>query len=590
MKRVCLFAGYDSRGIIQDYVVYYIQQMAQLADVYYMADCELQEGELEKLQPYVKGAYAYRHAKYDFGSWAELMNKHVGWETIRTYDQLILCNDSCYGPLYPLAPIFEKMEARGSDFWGLIQSTKIQRHLQSFFLVFNKQCLNHPALERYFSNIRQYSNLIDVILEYEIPLQRCLENYGFKSDALLKSVRGMYNLTKFPVSIYKNFGFPFLKVKAITSIKNGDNLEASGDLESFIVDRFPSYDSAYILNHVTPEIKEQFIRDQKDERQLSLQDFTYAVNVKILVHLHLFYQSQLPYFISKLKNLEGVDYDLIVTVVSDEERVTQILRESQIHAKVITVPNRGYDVASFLYVLNQIKLSDYTYVLKLHSKGFQSWNTQLLNRPLGAYSWRDHLVDSLLGSQQTLYNCLNSLASDPRMGMVASNYLILSHESYTSEARLRKISIEYERLTGEQVPPGQEFCFVAGTMFLVKASLLKPLITESSFDFGRFSVSEGTGGREFALAHLYERLFGLLMSIQGYYIAGSEANVGDLLIPELRQKEERQQAERLKQEQAWIKRLERKARRYKRTKRVLLAEAVLCVLALLIYLVSNFLG
>jgi hypothetical protein len=73
-------------------------------------------------------------------------------------------------------------------------------------------------------------------------------------------------------------------------------------------------------------------------------------------------------------------------------------------------------------------------------------------------------------------------------------------------------------------------------MFFVKASLLKPLISGTTFDFGRFSVSEGTGGREFALAHLYERLFGLLISTQGYYIAGSEANVGSLLMPELKQK------------------------------------------------------
>lgn len=78
MKRICLFAGYDSNNIIHDYVVYYIKELSTVADVYYMADNEISDDEKSKIAPYVKGAYGYKHGKYDFGSWQELI-KIIGW-------------------------------------------------------------------------------------------------------------------------------------------------------------------------------------------------------------------------------------------------------------------------------------------------------------------------------------------------------------------------------------------------------------------------------------------------------------------------------------------------------------------------------
>ena len=45
MKRICLFAGYDSKNIIHDYVIYYLKELSTVADVYYMADNEISDDE-----------------------------------------------------------------------------------------------------------------------------------------------------------------------------------------------------------------------------------------------------------------------------------------------------------------------------------------------------------------------------------------------------------------------------------------------------------------------------------------------------------------------------------------------------------------
>ena len=95
-RRVCLFAGYDADGIIDEYVVDYVRELARFADVYYLCDGHLEDGELAKLEGITQGAWAVRHAAYDFGSYSMLARELVTWDVIEQYDELLLVNDSCY--------------------------------------------------------------------------------------------------------------------------------------------------------------------------------------------------------------------------------------------------------------------------------------------------------------------------------------------------------------------------------------------------------------------------------------------------------------------------------------------------------------
>ena len=95
-RRVCLFAGYDGDGLIDENAVTYVRELSRFADVYYLADCHLEAGELDKLAPYTSGRWTIRHGRYDFGSYSMLARDLVGWDMIATYDELLLANDSCY--------------------------------------------------------------------------------------------------------------------------------------------------------------------------------------------------------------------------------------------------------------------------------------------------------------------------------------------------------------------------------------------------------------------------------------------------------------------------------------------------------------
>ena len=123
-RRACLFAGYDRDGIVDDYVVHYLRELARHADVFYLADGVLEPGELDKLDGIAAGAWSIPHAAYDFGSWSLLARDLVGWERLDGYDEVILANDSCF-LVRPLDDVLAEMDARACDWWSL-QATSME--------------------------------------------------------------------------------------------------------------------------------------------------------------------------------------------------------------------------------------------------------------------------------------------------------------------------------------------------------------------------------------------------------------------------------------------------------------------------------
>lgn len=244
-KRICLFAGYDLNGIIDDYVIYYCKELSKIADVYYLGDFDCSNTELEKLKGITKGAYAFRHKKYDFGSWQELV-KIVGIQKIRNYDELILANDSCYGPLYSFDKLFDEMNNRECDFWGLSSSRGYHIHIQSYFLVFKKNVINDNTLFDFLKRVNPEKSLADVCTNYEERVTYVLAKKGFKFSTYIPYgdfiYQPYYNTTN-AITVKK---FPLLKVK---TFYGEVGFEPIKDWEKLISDN-SKYDIRLIKNNL----------------------------------------------------------------------------------------------------------------------------------------------------------------------------------------------------------------------------------------------------------------------------------------------------------------------------------------------------
>lgn len=212
-KRICLLVGFHPKNQISDYVVHYARALAEVADVYYMADCEMPATELEKLAPYTKGAWGYRHRKYDFGSWQELIQK-LGWDTITQYDECIFANDSVFAPIFPLKPIMENGTRSSADSWALNSFDKIC--FVSSFYVLKKPVLLHPDIQTFFNNIQPQPSVEKAIDLYEKNLPRVIQGANFSCKVLIDWDQGVYSYWREFVLL----GHPALKVAVFTRTCN----------------------------------------------------------------------------------------------------------------------------------------------------------------------------------------------------------------------------------------------------------------------------------------------------------------------------------------------------------------------------------
>ena len=130
----------------------------------------------------------------------------------------------------------------------------------------------------------------------------------------------------------------------------------------------------------------------------------------LAVHLHIHYKEQLDEILLKLANLQGVDYDLLVTVTDYDEKIATRLKAFNPEVKIIQVENRGYDIGPFVEFLHHINLDDYQYILKLHTKAKHSQNyTHLNNMRFDNALWGKILWDALLATPERVQEDIKRL-------------------------------------------------------------------------------------------------------------------------------------------------------------------------------------
>lgn len=236
--------------------------------------------------------------------------------------------------------------------------------------------------------------------------------------------------------------------------------------------------------------------------------------MKLLVHLHLYYHEQLDYFIKKLSNISGCEWDLYVTFSEQNTDSEKKILKLKTDAKFLKVSNIGYDIWPFIQVLKNINLEEYGYVLKLHSKryiDFVWWpdDYEYKTNKKGFY-WRNSLVEPLIGSKKKFKNILDSLNKNPNIGFVSDKSYMISIEKNSSD-----IDKEFYKNTCKELNITKKYPeFLAGTMFIIKTSVLKRVIhiQEEMFD------TKSCQGASSTFAHALERIFTTLVYDEGYEI------------------------------------------------------------------------
>jgi rhamnosyltransferase len=182
IRRAVIFAQYDIDDIVDAYVMYYLRTLKNVCNhLVFVTTSALPEDEVSKVKDICDNVVLRENVGYDFMSYT------VGLQYLKNgeYDEVVLCNDSVYGPLFPLGETFTKMQTQDCDFWGITENYHPTYHIQSYFLVFRKNVLESQCFKKFWEGVSIKEKKSDIIEEYEIELSRVLINNGFRARAYI---------------------------------------------------------------------------------------------------------------------------------------------------------------------------------------------------------------------------------------------------------------------------------------------------------------------------------------------------------------------------------------------------------------------
>ncbi|MCQ2796662.1 MAG: glycoside hydrolase family 99-like domain-containing protein [Bacilli bacterium] len=223
-KSIAIVACYLKESVLPYYLLKYIDYLSTKFDgIILISDSPILKTQIKLLENKIIYGLFRRHNQYDFGSYKLgylfLKNNNL----IGNLDRLLLTNDSIFGPIFNMDSIFTDMNNRNYDFWGLVNSTDIKLHIQSWFLMINKKILQTNVLEKFLCKVKKQKSAWDVVLKYEVELSIFLESKGFASGVYIDSRKNFKeknemtgNLMLYPYTFISKIKFPFIKIKAFS--------------------------------------------------------------------------------------------------------------------------------------------------------------------------------------------------------------------------------------------------------------------------------------------------------------------------------------------------------------------------------------
>lgn len=222
---------------------------------------------------------------------------------------------------------------------------------------------------------------------------------------------------------------------------------------------------------------------------------------KILVVVHVYYLDQLDVLIECLGNIT-LTYDLYVTSdIKNKKIISEKIQKEKPDFNFIESENLGYDIWPFIKVINNVDLSKYDYIIKIHTKRDMPG---ILPCPLGngyfvgpGDTWRKNLL-AFISTKENLQKCINILQKDS-VGMCARYNLIhgmANHCGVIDSAKKHYPNYIFGL---------NDFSFVAGTMFISKIEPIQ-LIKDMNILIDLFE--KPTADHKTQFAHVIERSIG----------------------------------------------------------------------------------
>ncbi len=428
MKRLSLFSFYSQSGAVRSFIYYYLAELSKAADVIVIVNGSIRPESKKSLEAKGYKVFSRENRGFDFGAWKDFILSHEG-SFFAQYDELILCNCSCYGPVYPFTSLFAEMESRVCDFWGLYRHPglndrkhSIPPHLQSYFLVIRNRLFHDECFREYFAGLDSADTWNDAVSQ-ETSFTAYFEKRGFVSSSFLGSVFSEFieNPTIFMPGELLSKKFPLVKRKCFTTDYSYINKISSSaqirNLISFLENR---------TEYPADLIYEDLLRSEKNSNLIRALGLAYVLesasasgqtvsgSCRIAAVLCSSMADRIPSNIRYLKYLPDGS-SVFVAAVSEKIRdawtaVLSSLGNFRVEVMLQEVDSCS-EAAFWLTFRDELSSFDYICLLK------DLENTSS-DPPLKDSFFSEHCLSSLLFSKQYVQNIIGLFQNHSRLGLL----------------------------------------------------------------------------------------------------------------------------------------------------------------------------
>lgn len=531
MKRAGIFLFYDPEGKVDDYILGCLGSLQQHMDyLLVVSNSPLDETNRKRLESVSSEVMERKNVGYDVGAYRDGL-RHLGWDHMGDYDELVLFNYTFFAPIHPWASLFERTDKWDTDFWGITEHDEVRphpflpklvmpRHIQSHWIAVRSSLSATKDWRSYWEDMPPIESYNDSIQWYESRFTGYFNALGYRHEVA-------YNVDDYPsanpvfdnASLLLQDGCPILKRRNL--FHNPLHLDRFAIIGADMLEqaRAAGYDTDLILSNLARTSKPRDLVTNAGltwvvPQSASEETYAAAATQKVLAVAHIFYADMAEEILQRLSVLPKGYY--LVATTSNEENQAQIravMERYGVEGEVrVVASNRGRDIGAFLVDCNDVLASGkWDIVVKIHSK------KSVQDDYNAAQLFKTHLYDNLLNSRAHVANILAEFAAHPALGMVLAplphmGYPTMGHAWFTNREPAQAVA---KRL-GINVPFDKDMPLATyGSMFIARPQALAKLVN-AGFKPENFPV-EG-GYKDGSLAHVLERLMAYAALSEGFYV------------------------------------------------------------------------
>lgn len=528
-RRLLIYVVYDRRGDVEQYVPYALEHLREYCDhILVVNNGPLSEQGTAALEPVSDQILVRENRGYDIWGYKDGLD-FMG-DDIAEYDEVILANDTWFGPVRPFGPVFDRMDSTALHFWGMTDHVRVEPnpftldgylpyHLQSYWLGARRELVQSEEWRSYWRDLPSMDTYSDAVVKHEGTFTEWLVDRGFLGEVAFPAITDkIENHAVLYAEQLMDAGCPTLKRRPFFQWPPFmDHLAVIGrwTLEAAAKYGFPM---ELIMSDLARNVAPRTLN--ADAALLSVlpeQDVSYDVAkpLRTVVVCHIFYEEMTAELLDRADTLPG-SYDLVVTV-PDARKAAAV--QAVIDARVtrgstdvrVVDSNDGRDQSAFLIGCRDLLLGeDYDLLVKIHSKKTPQ------DASNAARHFKRQQFSNLLNSPGYTANVVALFQQEAGLGlayppMVHIGYGTMGHAWWAN----RPAFVEMCARLGVRVPLDEESPLAPfGSMYFARPQALRVLAREP-WEYSEFGGAQAyvDGG----LAHVLERMPSYAAGELGYH-------------------------------------------------------------------------